>query len=172
MWSHTFIIDCNLPISSSGGWNESLLKDETLAQEIILHLQGIGKYSKAMDIVNFLDTPEMKKQLNHKITIYHTTAKHWMHKMGYCWMHIPKGQYVDRHKCKDIIAYCQDVFLSGLSRINAKTRKWAEDSTEGPNTAAILDFHYTVVWYHNESVFYANNWQTKRWVGKKEMAVP
>jgi len=40
--------------------NVSLLEDEDLATEIHLHLQGIGQYVKAMDIVHYLDTPKMK----------------------------------------------------------------------------------------------------------------
>lgn len=46
-----------------GGWNESLIDtDKILAQDIHLHLQGIGKFVKSMDLVNFLDTPEMWEQ--------------------------------------------------------------------------------------------------------------
>ena len=79
--------------------------DKMLAQEIHVHLQGIGKYAKAMDVVDLLDTPEMKEQLNHTTTIHHATAKHWMHEMGYHWGNTPKGQYVDEHKCEDTVSY-------------------------------------------------------------------
>ena len=41
-----------------------MLEDEGLAAEIHLHLQGVGKHVKAMDIVHFLDTPEMLKRLD------------------------------------------------------------------------------------------------------------
>jgi len=60
-WTHAYIINCkNLPHNIYGCWNVSLLKDEDLTQEIHLHLQGICKFMKAMDIVNYLDTPEIK----------------------------------------------------------------------------------------------------------------
>lgn len=55
-----------------GKWNESMLdKDEALAHDIHVHLQGIGKYVKAMDLVDFLDTPEMqeRKNLNKHISV-------------------------------------------------------------------------------------------------------
>jgi hypothetical protein len=43
-----------------GHWNESVIdKDKTIAQEIHVHLQGIGKFVKVMDLANFMDTPEM-----------------------------------------------------------------------------------------------------------------
>ena len=105
IWSRAFITDRDLPISSSGQCNESLLQDKTLAQEIKLHLEGIGKYAKAMDIVHFLDTLEMKERLNRKTTIGITTANHWMHELGFSWGNAPKGQYVDGHEREDTVAY-------------------------------------------------------------------
>ena len=60
-WLRAYIKDRDcLPLNEYGHWNVSLLEDEDLAQEIHLHLQGIGKYVKAMDIVHYLDTPKMK----------------------------------------------------------------------------------------------------------------
>jgi len=157
MWSHAFIIDRELPISSSGQCNKTLLEDKTLAQETKLHLEGIGKYAKAMDIVHFLDTPEMKEWLNHKTTISHPTTKHWMHELGFNWGNTPKGQYVDGHKREDTVAYQQDVFLKDLAEIDATTRKWTKDGTKDTNAATIPDCCHTVVWYHDESTFYAND---------------
>jgi hypothetical protein len=67
IWCRDYISDRDcLPINVYGRWNVSLLEDEDLAQEIHMHLQGIGKYIKAMDIVRFLDTPEMKARLKLK----------------------------------------------------------------------------------------------------------
>jgi hypothetical protein len=62
-WTRSFIEDCkNLPKNLYGCWNVSLLDDGDLAQEIHAHLQSIGKYVKAMDIVHFLDTPDVKER--------------------------------------------------------------------------------------------------------------
>jgi hypothetical protein len=60
-WGRAFLVDrSDLPVNPYGKWNESALeKDETLAHNIHVHLQGIGKYVKAMDLVDFMDTPEM-----------------------------------------------------------------------------------------------------------------
>jgi hypothetical protein len=66
-WTRAFILDReDLPINCYGEWNVSMLEDEGLAGEIHLHLQGVGKHVKAMDIVQFLDTPEMLKCLDRK----------------------------------------------------------------------------------------------------------
>ena len=129
--------------------------------EINLHLQGIRKYVKAMDIVNFLDTPEMRTQLNWTTPIHQTTAQRWMQKLGYCWANMPKGQYVNGHEHEDIVAYQQNYFLPELAKIEAKMKIWMEGGIEpeDPNAATTLDICYTVVWYHDESVFYVNDWQ-------------
>ena len=172
-WARAFIIDReDFPGNSSGWWNEALLDNEVLVREINQHLQGIGKYAKALDIVKFLDTPEMKERLDRTTTIHLTTAKRWMHKMGYRWTNAPKGQYVDGHEREDVVAYQQDVFLPKLAEIDAKMRKWTADGIEDPNTTTGPDFRHTVVWYHNESIFYANDRRMVQWVPENETAVP
>lgn len=53
----------DLPLNPYGVWNESVLdRDESLAQEIHLHLQSIGKSVKAEDLIDFMDTPNMRKR--------------------------------------------------------------------------------------------------------------
>lgn len=52
--------------------------DETLVQEIHAHLQGIGKYVWAMDLVDFLDTDEIQACTGHKNRINITTTQRWM----------------------------------------------------------------------------------------------
>ena len=59
-WTQTFILDRKSPFNIYGCWNVSILEDEDLAQRIHLHLQSIGQYVKAADIINYLNTPEMK----------------------------------------------------------------------------------------------------------------
>jgi len=84
LWTHTFIADQEtLPRNLYGRWNASLLEDEDLAQDIHLHLQGIGKFVKAMDIVHYLETPEMKATLKLKKSISLTMAQRWMRIMDY-----------------------------------------------------------------------------------------
>ena len=84
LWSRAYINDCEcLPVNQYGRWNVSLLEDEDLAQDIHVHLQSIGKYMMAMDIVHFLDTPEMKARLKLKKTISLATAQRWMCIMDY-----------------------------------------------------------------------------------------
>src|SRR5260221_11331977 len=103
-------------------------------------------------------------------TIHLATAQCWLHKMQYYWTNTPKGQYVDGHECEDFVAYWQTVFLPKLAAINAKLRTWTKDGIEDPNAATIPNTHHIVVWYHDESIFYVNNRQTK-WVGRDKTPV-
>jgi hypothetical protein len=63
-WARDFISDSReLPRINHGGSIKSLIDDEDIAQDIKIHLQGIGKYIKAEDIVRFCGTPEMLERL-------------------------------------------------------------------------------------------------------------
>jgi len=61
-WSRAFLADReDIPINPYGKWNESILdRNATLVQDIHLHLQGIGPFVKALDLVDFMDTPDMR----------------------------------------------------------------------------------------------------------------
>lgn len=124
-----------------GQWNSLVLEDEDLRQEICLHLQSKGKYVCAMDIVHFLNTPEMKEKFNLKKSISERTVQRWMHKMGYRWKKEPKGQYKDGHEREDVVAYWQDIFLPLMATLTPRMRKWDSsrnletipEEPEGPN---------------------------------------
>jgi len=77
VWVQAFITDQeDLLVNPMGCWNESVIdKDPTIAHEIHAHLQGIGKFVKAMDLVNFMDTPEMWEKSGLKMRIDILTAQ-------------------------------------------------------------------------------------------------
>jgi hypothetical protein len=112
-WVQAYVTDRKvLPINPYRRWNESVIDmDPNLAQEIHAHLQSKGKYVKAMDLVNFMDTPKMQEQthLNKWIGLF--KAQQWMKTLDYCWTYTPKGQYVDGHEREDVMAYRQNIFL-------------------------------------------------------------
>jgi hypothetical protein len=63
-WARAFILDReDIPRNRYGTWNKerSILEQEDVAEEIALHLQSMGKYVKALDIVHYIDQPEVKK---------------------------------------------------------------------------------------------------------------
>lgn len=169
-WTRSFLNDHKaLPHNPYGHWNTSILEDEDLAIAIHLHLQGIGKYVRAMDIVHFLDLPDTKAQFNLKKTISLTTAQRWMHAMHYRWMKNPRGQFVDGHECKDVVVYRQMVFLPAWKTLEPTMCAWTKDGAEVPPTGQGC---CTIIWHHDESTFYANDRRKVHWVHKDETVVP
>ena len=172
-WSRSFIFDRkDIPFNLYGAWNVSLLERGELATEIHAHLQQIGKYVKALDIVHFLDTPAIKERYQLKKTISLATAKRWMHMMDYRWTKQPSGQYVDGHEHEDVVAYRQTKFLPMLAALEWSLRVWKDGIEEITSTEPILRTDYTVIWWHDESTFYANDRQKVYWVHEDETAVP
>ncbi|KAI5842177.1 hypothetical protein DFP73DRAFT_528131 [Morchella snyderi] len=46
-----------------------------------------------------------------KLSISSTTAKDWLHRLGYHWGEVKKGVYKDGHERPDVVNYRQEVFL-------------------------------------------------------------
>jgi hypothetical protein len=171
-WARSFVADRNdLPKSLCGSWNVSLLDKGELAKEIHLHLMGIGKYVKAMDIVHFLDTPDVKQRYGLKKKISLSTARRWMHMMDYRWTKAPSGQYVDGHEREDVVTYRQSQFLPTMADLEWNLRVWKDGLQEITSSEDRRD-PYTVIWWHDESTFYAHDRRKVYWVHKDETAVP
>ena len=96
------------------------------------------------------------------------TAQRWMKKLDYCWQRDPKGQFDDGHKCEDVVNYHQNVFLPSWSDINAKTQDFSQVNQPMPPSSE----YHTVVWFHDELTFYANDHQLSCWVHKDETVKP
>jgi hypothetical protein len=178
-WTRAFLKDSKkLPVHQYGRWNSSILADEDLSQEIHLHLQSLGPYVSAMDIVRFMDSPEMRTRLDIKKSITLRTAQRWMRVIGYRWRSEPKGQYKDGHERVDVVDYRQNVFLPRMSLLEHRLRHWfREDGTEieweGLEGGVIGCREKPVVlWCHDESIFYGNDRRKIRWVHKTESAKP
>ena len=61
---------------------------------------------KAMDLVDFMDTPEMQLHSGLKKQLDILTVQCWMQKLDYCWTYLElKGQYIDGHERDDIVKY-------------------------------------------------------------------
>jgi hypothetical protein len=170
-WTRSFIEDrANLPINLYGSWSVSLLDKSELAQELHLYLQGIGKNVKAMDIVNFLADPSVQKKHQFKNTISLSTAQRWMHAMDYRWWKGPTGQYVDGHERADVVEYRQTKFLPTMAELEWSLRAWKDGIHEIVGDRPVNK--RTVVWYHDESTFYANDRRKVYWSHSNETAKP
>lgn len=91
--------------------------------------------------------------------------------MGYRWTRKPSGQYIDGHERSDVVHYQQSDFLPAWAELDRRTRSWTVENEEMVNTA-LASGHTLVVWFHDESTFYANDCCIVRWVHKGEKPVP
>jgi len=88
----------DFPFNIYSTLNKSHLDDEDLKNEILTHLQGIGKYISAQDVAWYVNRSEVKKKYSMKKGITERTAWNWLSKLNYCWTLEPSGQYVDGHE--------------------------------------------------------------------------
>ncbi|KAJ3739854.1 hypothetical protein EV360DRAFT_28866, partial [Lentinula raphanica] len=90
-WTILFCKDHNnLPTAEYGKFNSSVLEDEDLANDIHLHLQSLGKWIRADDIVRYVATAEFQQRFTLKKGISLRTAQRWMKRMEYRWETEPK----------------------------------------------------------------------------------
>jgi hypothetical protein len=78
------------------------------------------------------------------------------------------------HKWEDIVRYRQDIFIPAWAHYQVHTRKWKQDDLTVKDISTYLDpfGRRVVIWFHDESTSYANDWRKNRWVHKTENAVP
>jgi hypothetical protein len=111
-----------------------------------------------------------RTKLNRRIHV--ATAQRWMKKLDYRWTKTGlKGQYVDGHEHEDVVSYRQNVFLPGMRRFRNRTRTWNQERGSDQPLPQPHERH-VVVWYHDESTFYANDQRKSGWVHSSETAVP
>ncbi|KAF7295664.1 hypothetical protein MIND_01106600 [Mycena indigotica] len=160
-WSIAFCEDkTNIPQHKYGRFSSSMLSDEDIAGAIHLHLQSLAR-------------------LRVKRNISVCTAQRWMKKMGYRWKKEPKGMYLDGHERADVVDYRKNVFLPRWMFYEARARHWQADATfeEVDHECRLRLFMgsdndcrpYTI-WRQDESIFYANDRRTLRWVHESETA--
>jgi hypothetical protein len=173
-WAHALARNENdLPTHLYGQWNSSILDDEDLQHQILLHLQELptAPYICAGDIIKFLATDEMKSRFKLKKNISERTAQRWMKRLDFRWTKEPKGQYTDGHEREDVVRYRQSIFLPRMRVLWPRMRKWANDGSEDKSGLIIIG-KIIVLWAHDESIFYANDRRKLRWVHKAETAKP
>ncbi|CCO31561.1 hypothetical protein RSOLAG1IB_10954 [Rhizoctonia solani AG-1 IB] len=170
VWIRDFQRDGTLPTNLYGTWNDSVLEDEDLSAAIREWLMAKGKYVKAHHIIEFFLTDESKKFKN---VIDEPpslrTAQRWMHRMGFTWMRERTGQFSDRHERDDVKYYREKFYVPEWMKLKRRMRSWDSEGRVIPpklNEGEQL----VVVWFHDESTFYAHDRRLTRWVHESETA--
>ena len=170
-WTQAFIKDHkSLPENNYGAWNISVLHtDEDMMTKIQEHLTGLGQFVSALDVMNFVNTDEIMTQLKLKRPICERTAQRWMQLMGYQWENERKGQYTDGHEREDVVEHRQLVFLPAMAEAESKARKFDKN---GDDVGDMSLSRHVIIWFHDESTFYAHDCRHIRWVHNKECPKP
>ena len=172
MWTWDYLEDeTQLPVSNYGKHMQSIIQDEDLAKEIHIHLQSLGKkYLHALDVVEYLDKPEVKAWLRLKKMLSECTAQHWMHAMQYKYGKHQNGMYIDGHECTDVIEYWMDIFLPFWESIEGEMMKWDNENIPifSKGIPAFPHRKRIVLVTHDESTFYENDWRKTCWVHASE----
>ncbi|KAF8134839.1 hypothetical protein EV363DRAFT_1396310 [Boletus edulis] len=149
------------------------IDDKSLAVELKLPLKSLGKWIRVQDVVDYLSIPENLAHLQFTKPISLRTAQQWMDKLSYRWKKEPTGQYSDSHEHDNVVCYHQNVFIPAWNDYQQQMQKWKEDDIAVEDSKTINSAgHRVVMWFHDESTFYANDQRKQRWVHKSKGALP
>jgi hypothetical protein len=81
-----------------------------------------------------------------------------------------KGQYVDGHEREDVVFYWNQVFLPQWKNIEYLMFNWDGDNM--PEFGPRPEGRRIITWFHDESMFYANDRRRKVWRHKDATAKP
>ncbi|KAF8834175.1 hypothetical protein BDN67DRAFT_992719 [Paxillus ammoniavirescens] len=146
-----------------GAYYARQLRSWAKSSELHTHLQSIGKYVKAANLVQYLSDSLVQKRFGMKSTISLAIAKRWMHTLGYHWLRDHHGQYVDGHKHADVIRYCQGIFIPAMIKNKQHLKIWGKDGITSKLTLSPGE-RQVEQWFHDEVTFYANDWCHSVWI--------
>jgi hypothetical protein len=100
------------------------------------------------------------------------TTQRWMHMMDYHWTKEPSGQYMDGHEQDDVVMYQQTTFLPTMAELEWNMHTWKDGIEEARDTEPRPRNQRTVIWWHDECTFFANDRRKVYWVHKDQSATP
>ncbi|KAJ7075762.1 hypothetical protein C8R43DRAFT_1092969 [Mycena crocata] len=160
-----------LPVNPFGKWKQSMMADKDLATDVREHLQELGKFITADKLVDYLSREDVmdKHGLDKKISV--RTARRYLNELGYRFKSEKKGQYSDGHKRDDVVYYREEIYLPTLKGFQDQSCIFDAD---GSITTPSLPpgARRTVIWYHDESIFYAHDRRRKSWYHKYDDVTP
>ncbi|KAH7341731.1 hypothetical protein B0J17DRAFT_567889, partial [Rhizoctonia solani] len=116
-----------------------------------------GKYIQACDIIGYFGTVVAApfSRLIDKLPSL-STLQHWMHPMGYSWMreHCGKCAETQTRQCERLLN--KYLYLSSKCKAEHQSHKIPPKPAAGEQAV--------VVWFHDESMFYAHDWRLTEWV--------
>ncbi|TRM64643.1 hypothetical protein BD626DRAFT_400807, partial [Schizophyllum amplum] len=158
-----------LPINLYGSWKVSMMADEDLAEDVRLFLQSLGKDITAQKLADYLNQPDvqLKHGINRRIPL--STAASYLIELGYRFTCSKKGMYTDGHERPDVVYHRDSVYLPRLAELQQRSYHYTNDGTLQMDH---VEGTRVVIWYHDESIFYAHDRRQKAWYHKDCDAEP
>ncbi|THU98051.1 hypothetical protein K435DRAFT_661731 [Dendrothele bispora CBS 962.96] len=158
-----------LPINPYGNWNETLLVDESLCTELNLYLQEIGNHITAEKLVLYLHRKDVMERhgITRKISAH--TARRYLKILGFRFREPSKGSYADGHERGDVVDYREKHYLPSWAGIMQRVLKW---TSEGIPEYGPLPGRQVIVWFHDETIFYAHDRRRRNWYHKDAPCKP
>ncbi|KAF7319999.1 hypothetical protein MKEN_00783800 [Mycena kentingensis (nom. inval.)] len=158
-----------LPYNPFGEWNRSMMSDEDIANDVRLYLQSLGKEISALKLMEFLRSAEIRERHAIDYEVSERTCRRYLNDLGYRFREAKKGMYVDGHERADVVQYRNKQYLPRLKELQRYTQ-WYADGEEclGPP----MPGRRVILWYHDESIFYAHDRRRKTWYHKDAPATP
>ncbi|KAJ7192309.1 hypothetical protein GGX14DRAFT_537754 [Mycena pura] len=97
-------------------------------------------------------------------TISIRTARRYLRVLGYRFMEPKKGQYADGHEREDVTSYRDGIYVPRLTELQRRTWKYSRDGL--PEYGPHRDGKRVIIWYHDESIFYAHDRRRRNWYHK------
>ncbi|EJD42266.1 hypothetical protein AURDEDRAFT_138271 [Auricularia subglabra TFB-10046 SS5] len=137
-----------LPHNPYGNWKTSMLCDQDLANDIMLHLQELGEGITAAKLAAYLSRPEVKA----KHGISKTVSERYRYRFK------ASGQYEDGHERKDVVWYRAKIYIPAIKSLLPRTVEYNKAGDEvHPQTREFAENRQVILWYHDESIFYAHD---------------
>ncbi|KAF7291457.1 hypothetical protein MKEN_01489100 [Mycena kentingensis (nom. inval.)] len=160
--ARAFVLDRKvLPINPYGAWTASLMSDEGLAADVsgLLHER---EYITAETMREILSLPEIREKHDIRGTISLRSACRHLDKLGYAYSFAKKGQYQDGHDRDDVKKHRDEVYLPALKGYEERAAYYEDDGTiVVPRLPPGV--RRSIIWYHDESIFYAHDRRFKMW---------
>ena len=101
-------------------------------------------------------------------------AKRYLHALGFHFTSPVKGQYVDGDERADVPMEHNKVYVPKLSELHKQMRVFDKDGNDitAEVESMVASGKQVVIWYHDESIFYAHDRHQKAWRHKDASIKP
>ena len=161
----TYIDDCKLlPNNPYGRWTTTMLANEDLLNGINLYLQELGNKITAVKLVSYLARPDVMERHSIDKTISVHTAWRYLNTLNYRFGEAKKGQYKDGHERPDVVRDRDTRFIPKMHLLLLRAQMFDHEGL--PLPPPTFEGKRVIVWYHDESIFYAQDRRRKTWYPK------